>query len=63
MFSHPTKQDVLIKAYDYSKPADEWMFGCFTNNLPFDHMTFNITDEQMFRCFHHREVRCFAQSI
>ena len=52
MFSHPTKQDVLIKAYDYSKLADEWMFGCFTNDLPFDHMTFNITDDQMFRCFH-----------
>ena len=48
MFSHPTKQDVLIKAYDYSKPADEWMFGCFTNNPPYDHMTLLIL--QMIRC-------------
>ena len=46
MFSHPTKQDVLIKAYDYSKPADEWMFGCFTKDLPFrPHDSFDITDD------------------
>ena len=27
-----TKQDVLIKALDCSKPADEQMFGCFTQH-------------------------------
>ena len=61
MFSHPFYQDVLIKAYDYSKPADEWMFGCFTNNLPPDHMTLLML--KMIRCldvFAPDQNRCFA---
>ena len=73
-----TKQDVLMKALDCSKPADEQMFGCSTKcqtrySTPIDYARcsdqsiwlFKLTDDQMFGCldvFSTEQVRCFAQS-
>ena len=54
MFSPQRKKDVLLKASDYSKPADEQMFGCSTKYLMVSslrlHDSLKNIYNQMFGC-------------